>query len=717
MEKDPVCGMMVDPRTSPSAVKDGRRYYFCSEQCRKAFLSGAASVQRREEHDHAGAGCCAVGMGHAGHHAAMIADFRRRFFFSLVLTVPVVILSPMFRHLSGLSVRFPGDGLVLFALSTAIFVYGGMPFLKGMAEEIGQRMAGMMTLIGIAISVAFVYSSLVTFGLPGELFFLELVTLIDIMLLGHWIEMRSVMGASRALEDLARLLPQEAHKVMADGTIRDVRVDGLAKGDRCLVRPGEKIPADGVVSDGESEVNESLLTGESVPVEKLPGSAVVGGSVNTNGSLVIRVEKTGEESYVAQVLDLVRRASESKSRNQTLADKAAFVLTLIAVTVGLGTFIVWASLRMGSSFALERMVTVMIVTCPHALGLAVPLVIAVISAISARNGLLIRNRSAFETAYRVDTVVFDKTGTLTRGKFGVSDVIPVDSTTYNQLLADAAGVEINSEHSIARAIVRKAEESGVDVRKADKFEAMPGKGARARVGGRTLYIGNRAALESAGIALAEAAAAADTLSKAGRSVVYIADQKAVRGVIGLSDLIKEESRQAVAWLKERGIHVVLITGDTRAIAAAVSRDLGIDEYHAEVLPHMKAGKVKELQAKGRKVAMVGDGVNDAPALAQADVGIAIGAGTDVALESADIVLVNNDPRDVANALELSRLTQRKMVENLAWATGYNVFAIPLAAGVLYPAGILLPPALGAVLMSLSTVIVAINARLVSFKKL
>jgi P-type Cu2+ transporter len=715
MVKDPVCGMTVDPKTALRLESGGTTWYFCSEHCKQAFLSRSKPAGGSAE-AHTGrskpAGCCTVGMGHASHHAAMIADFRRRFFVSLLLTVPIVLLSPMFHHLSGLRVQFSGDSFVLLALSAFVFVYGGRPFLAGMRDEFAARQPGMMTLIAFAISIAFVYSCAVVLGLRGELFFLELATLIDVMLLGHWIEMRSVMSASKALEELAQIMPREAHRVESDGSVRDIGIAELKKGDRCQIRPGEKIPADGTVVEGESEVNESLLTGESLPVEKMPGSAVVGGSLNATGALVISVVKTGGESYVSQVIELVRRASESKSRNQALADRAAFALTVIAVTVGVATFFVWFSLGKTLSFSLERMVTVMIVTCPHALGLAVPLVIAVISAISARNGLLIRNRTAFETAYRSGTVVFDKTGTLTEGGFTVTDILPVGGGDPARLLARAAAVEFRSEHSIARAIVKKAVESGSDIPAAAKFEALPGRGARAQVGDEMLYVGNRAVMESAGIVSAPAAKRMEELAARGKTAVMIAGAAGVEGIIGLSDVIKKGSREAVERLRKRGLRVVMITGDTAASAHAAARELGIDEYFAEVLPHLKAQKIRELQEKGSKVAMVGDGVNDAPALAQADIGIALGAGTDVALEAADVVLVNNDPLDVIAVFELSRLTQRKMIENLAWAAGYNIVAIPLAAGVLYSRGILLPPALGAVFMSLSTVIVAINAKLI-----
>jgi len=654
--------------------------------------------------------------GHAEHHAHMIEDFRRRFWISVIATVPIVILSPMIQEILGFTLAFPGSLWVLFALSTFIFLYGGWPFLKGLVEELRDRLPGMMTLIALAITVAYVYSSLVVFGLPGQVFFWELATLIDIMLLGHWIEMRSVMGASRALEDLAKLLPAEAHRVEPGGAIRDVRLDELQTGDKVLVRPGEKIPADGRIVDGDSEIDESMITGESRPVAKTTADEVIGGSVNGTGSLTVQVTRTGEESYLSQVVKLVEQASKSKSRAQGLADKAAFALTVIALVVGVATLVVWLALGERFAFALERMVTVMVITCPHALGLAVPLVVAMITAVSARNGLLIRRRTQFENARNIDTVVFDKTGTLTQGRFGVSDIVSFGDWSRDDLLRKAASIEQNSEHTIAKGIVRKAEELGLPLVKVADFDSLPGKGAKAALEGEEVFIGNLRILESAGADAGTAAAKVDQIASQGKTIVLIVSGGKVQGLIALADIIRDESKQAVAMLKNLNLQIAMITGDNEATARYVAGELGLDTYFAEVLPDQKSQKIEELQTQGNKVAMVGDGVNDAPALAQADVGIAIGAGTDVAVETADVILVENDPRDVADVISLSRISNRKMVQNLAWATGYNIVAIPLAAGVLSGYGIVLPPAIGALVMSLSTIIVAINARLIRYSK-
>jgi Cu2+-exporting ATPase len=740
MPKCPVCGMNVDPRRSFQAEKEGRVYYFCSLEHRDRFLSSgrvsgpgakaqgagpAASMgEMGAEHrrgpggsdrtgSHGGHGGHPGHGGHGGHHQHMIADFRRRFWASLAVTLPVLALSPMVQRFLGVAWMFPGSTYLLFALASFIYFYGGLPFLKGMAGEIRKRLPGMMTLIAVAITVAYVYSSLVVFGLKGQDFFWELVTLIDIMLLGHWIEMKSVLGASRALEELARLLPSEAHRVAPDGTVREVRVEDLEPGQRVLVKPGERVPADGVVVDGASEVNEAMLTGESKPVSKGRTARVVAGSINGSGSLTLEVAKTGAESYLAQVVELVRKASESKSRAQDIADRAAFWLTAIAVSVGAATLVIWVALGRGFEFSLGRMVTVMVITCPHALGLAVPLVVAVITALSARNGLLLRNRAPFEAARDLDVIVFDKTGTLTSGEFGLTDVVPLSGWMEDDVLRAAASLEMHSEHSLARGVVSRAEDKGLHLERAEGFEALPGKGARARVGGRDVFVGNEQILEAAGAPFPpEAREKFGALAAQGKSPVLVAAEGAVRGILALADLIRPESREAVRTLRDMGYEVSMITGDNPQTARYVADELGLDSHFAGVLPEKKSEKIKELQARGRRVAMVGDGVNDAPALAQADVGLAIGAGTDVAIEAADVVLVSSDPRSVVDVVRLSRLMHRKMVQNLAWATGYNVIAIPLAAGVLYRYGFVFPPAVGALVMSLSTIIVAINARLV-----
>ncbi len=652
---------------------------------------------------------------HMSHHAHMIKDFRKRFWISLAGTIPVLVLSPLIQSLLGFSFSFPGDRYLLFGLSAFIYFFGGWPFLKGMRDEFKKKQPGMMTLIALAVTVAFVYSSLVVFGLKGKVFFWELVSLIDVMLLGHWIEMRSVMGASRALEELARLLPSEAHLISADGSVKEVALDELKPGNKVLVKPGERIPVDGKIEKGESEIDESMITGESRPVEKIKDHEVIGGSVNGTGSLTVEVSKTGKDSYLSQVVDMVRKAGESKSRAQDFANKAAFWLTLIAVTVGAVTIGSWLIIGKEFVFALERMVTVMVITCPHALGLAIPLVIAVVTSLSAKNGLLIRNRTAFEAALKLDTVVFDKTGTLTEGKFGVSEVISFGDWSREELLRRAASLENESEHSIARGIVKKALGEGLDLYAVESFEAIPGKGAKAVVDGKEILVGNKSLVKEGNISEA-AKSRIDEVSSQGVTTVIVISGGEVQGVIGLSDVIREESREAIKKLRDMGFQIVMITGDNEATARSVAEELGIDRYFSEVLPDQKSEKIKELQREGRKVAMVGDGVNDAPALAQADVGIAIGAGTDVAVETADVVLVENDPQDVVDTVFLSRITRKKMKQNLAWATGYNVVAIPLAAGVLYSQGIVLAPAVGALVMSLSTVIVAINARLVKYKR-
>jgi Cu2+-exporting ATPase len=653
---------------------------------------------------------------HTSHHAHMAEDFKRRFWVSLAVTVPVLVLSPMIQSLLNISFTFTGDRYILFALSSFIYFYGGWPFLKGLVDELKKAQPGMMTLIAVAVTVAYVYSSVVVFGLKGRVFFWELATLIDIMLLGHWIEMKSVMGASKALEELARLMPKEGHLIQDDGSTKDVRLEELSKGDKVLVKPGEKVPVDGKIIDGESEIDESMITGESKPVSKGEDDEVVGGSVNGTGSLKIEVGKTGEESYLSEVVKLVREAGESKSRAQGLADKAAFWLTIIAITVGLVTLAAWLVLGKEFVFALERMVTVMVITCPHALGLAVPLVVAMITALSARNGLLIRNRTSFENARRLNAVVFDKTGTLTQGQFGVSNVVSFGDWDEDELLAKAASIEQNSEHTIAQGIVKKAQEKGLELSQTENFDSIPGKGAKANVKGEQIYIGNKGILEPSRAKKASVTDRVDEMAGQGKTIVLIAADKKIQGMIALADIIRDESRAAIKSLRKIGVEISMITGDNEATAKYVADELGLDSYFAEVLPDKKSEKIKQLQQQGKKVAMVGDGVNDAPALAQADVGIAIGAGTDVAVETADVVLVENDPRDVADIISLSKITNRKMKQNLAWATGYNVIAIPLAAGVLYGIGVVLPPAGGALVMSLSTVIVAVNARLISYKK-
>lgn len=713
MPKDPVCGMNVNEERALKAEKNGRTFYFCGHSCKDRFFSKDKKGKPRQNHN----GHRHHGGGHTAHHAHMVEDFKKRFYVSVLATIPVLILSPFVQSVLGYEITFQGILPVLLGISSFVYFYGGWPFLKGLFNEIKRRQPGMMTLIGVAISVAYFYSASVVLGVEGKLFFWELVTLIDIMLLGHWIEMRSVMGASKALEELAKLMPSEAHRIKSGGDIEEISVEELNVNDKVLIKPGEKIPADGKVIEGASDVNEASITGESKPVPKGKGDKVIGGAVNGDGALTLEVTGTGKDSYLFQVLELVRSASESKSRAQGLADKAAFWLTVIALTVGIMTFASWLVFGKQLVFALERMVTVMVITCPHALGLAIPLVIAIVTGISAKAGILIRNRTAFENARKIDVIVFDKTGTLTKGEFGVSDVVTFGSWNEEELLTNAAAVETNSEHTIAKGIVAEAKEKGLELPDVEDFSAVPGQGAKARVQGEQVFAGNKGILEIADISYSgEAQKKADEIASEGKTLVFLASEGKLQGIIALSDIVRESSKEAIRKLKEQNVSVSMITGDNEATAKHVADNLGLDSYFAEVLPDEKSEKIKALQNEGKKVAMVGDGVNDAPALAQADVGIAIGAGTDVAVEAADVVLTENDPGDVVDIIRLSGITQRKTLQNLAWATGYNVFAIPLAAGVLYNQGIILIPAVGALIMSLSTVIVAVNAKLISFTK-
>ncbi|MGM0365474.1 MAG: copper-translocating P-type ATPase [Actinomycetota bacterium] len=649
------------------------------------------------------------------HHKMMVRDFKKRFIISTIISVPVLLLSPMIQQFLGIEnlLRFRGDMYLLFALSSFIFFYGGWPFLKGLYGELKKKQPGMMTLIGLAITVAYVYSSGVVFGLEGKLLFWELATLVDIMLLGHWIEMRSVMGASSALEELAKLMPSEAHKVDEEGNIVDLPLEELKKGDKVLVKPGEKIPVDGRVAEGETSVNEAMLTGESEPVSKAEGSKVIGGSINGEGSIKLVIDKTGEESFLSQIIKRVKEAQKSKSRTQHLADRAALWLTLIALGAGTVTFLIWLlAINRDFAFSLERTVTVMVITCPHALGLAIPLVVSVSTLLSAKNGLIIRNRAAFEMARKIDAIIFDKTGTLTKGEFGITDTISFDSSYQEEeILNYAASVEINSEHSIAKGIAKDVE----DKQKAKNFKSITGKGVQAEVSGKHIKVVSSGYLRENNISLKDSDRISAFASE-GKTVVFVIIDDSLAGTIALADIIREESKKAIHRLKEMGIKPMMLTGDHRRVAKWVAGQLEIDEYFAEVLPEEKADKIKEVKSRGLIVAMTGDGVNDAPALAEADIGIAIGAGTDVAIETADVILVKSSPTDVVDLIGLSKATYRKMLQNLGWATGYNAFAIPLAAGVLFPVGILLSPAVGAVLMSISTIIVAINARLLKYKK-
>jgi Cu2+-exporting ATPase len=646
-------------------------------------------------------------------HSRMISDFRRRFVVSLVLTAPILILSPSIQR--GLhtetSIAFHGQAYVLFGLATIVYAYGGWPFFKGLWQEISKRRPGMMTLVALAVSIAYAYSTAVVFGLHGDVLFWELATLIDVMLLGHWLEMRSVMGAGSALERLAELLPHDAHRLRAGGDVEDVPLQSLRPGDRLLVRPGERIPVDGSIAKGETSVDLFLVTGESRPVYRKPGQELIGGSINGEGAVEMIVEKTGSETYLARVIRTVREAQESRSRSQDLADRAALILTLIAIVSGTATIIVWLVLGFALEFSLSRSVSVMVITCPHALGLAIPLVVAVSTGIAARRGILIRDRSAFERSRLIDVVVFDKTGTLTEGKFSLTDVVPFYGRSSDEVLSAAASVEAGSEHPIARAIVKEAEDRGLRIGRAEDFSAIPGRGARAIIQGREVMVVSPGYLLEMGLQTADPRL--DQIEAQGKTLIFLIEAGKPVGAMALGDRVREETREAIASLQASGITCIMMTGDSEGVAARISQELGIGRHLAQVAPQEKSRRVRELQEQGRVVAMVGDGINDAPALAQADVGMAIGAGTDIAIESGDVVLVRSDPRDVEQVIEMGRVSYRKMAENLAWATGYNLFAIPLAAGVLYPFGILLTPAVGAVLMSLSTLIVAFNAR--SFK--
>jgi Cu2+-exporting ATPase len=672
------------------------------------------SGMHSQDHAHEGHQHHAAGspMKHAGHdhHAMMIPDFRKRFYVVLVLSVPVMLLSATVQHWLNIHINFPGSTYVLLALSTFIFFYGGRPFLTGWRDEMKSGNPGMMTLIGFAITVAYAYSVATVFGLRGMDFFWELATLILIMLLGHWIEMKSVAGASRELELLVQLMPDDAHLVHGDH-VMDVKTATLKENDVVLIKPGEKVPADGIITDGESYLNESLLTGESIPVEKRRGDKVIAGSVNGNGAIRVAVSHGVKDSYLSQVIQLVQDAQNARSKTQLLADKAARWLTLVAITAGIATFLIWWLSGKDLAFSIERMVTVIVICCPHALGLAVPLVVAKSTTLSAKSGLLIKNRTAFENARKITTLVFDKTGTLTLGKFEVSRIVPLGNEwNESNLIRFAAALEQNSEHPIATGILQKAKEWSVPVPAAGNFKAVTGQGVEAMVEGKHIKVVSPGYLKEKNILLP-----ADLKQDAAETTVFVLTDEKPAGYISLADTIRPESAEAIQTLHDNGIKSVLLTGDNHAVAAGVSEKLGIDSYFAEVLPHQKVAKIKELQNRGEFVAMTGDGINDAPALAQADIGIAVGSGSDIAAETAGIVLVNSNPKDIVSLILFGKATYRKMVQNLAWATGYNVLALPLAAGVLYKAGILLSPALGAVLMSLSTVIVAINAGLLKVK--
>ncbi|MEJ8765481.1 copper-translocating P-type ATPase [Oceanobacillus sp. HCA-5259] len=653
-------------------------------------------------HGHGGHG------GHADHHEHMIEDFKKRFWVSLVLAIPITYLSPMIQMLFNYEVTFTGNMVLLFVLSTIVFFYGGKPFLAGAWDEIKAKTPGMMLLISLAIVTAYVYSTLTAFFIAGSDFYFEVATLIVIMLLGHWVEMRSVMGASKALEELIKLMPKEAHKIDASGNIVEVSVEELYPGDEILVKSGEKIPLDGEIFEGESTVDESLLTGESVPVEKGPGMDAIGGSVNGDGVIKIRVNKTGNDTYLAQVIQLVSDAESTKSRAQGFADTAAKWLFYVAVVSGIITLLCWA-VTSDFEFALERMVTVLIIACPHALGLAMPLVTSRSTSIAAQNGLLIRNRIPFESAWKLDRVVFDKTGTLTEGNFGVTNIHPSNNVSEEELLKLAYSVETQSDHPIAKGIVKEGKARNLERYDVTNYKNLTGKGLTADVNGSEIAAISPGAMRENQVDFDEETY--DKLAQQGKTVIFILKDNELQGMIALADIIRESSYDVIKELNNRGIETVMMTGDNSRVANYVGEQLGMSTVIAEVLPHEKASNVKQLKEDNNKVAMIGDGINDAPALAEADLGIAIGAGTDVAIETADVVLVNSNPVDILNIVKLSKASYRKMIQNLGWASGYNILAIPLAAGVLINFGILVTPAIGAAVMSLSTIIVAINAQL------
>lgn len=652
---------------------------------------------------------------HAGHSVAM---FKDKFWVSLLLTIPVLLYSEMIQHWSRITPpTFLGSQYIPFVFSTIIFFYGGLVFIKSARGELKARTPGMMTLISLAIVTAYTYSVATLFWIKGEGFFWELATLVTIMLLGHWLEMASVAKAENALDAISKLLPDKAEKLI-DGQPTQVLVSELVVGDLVLIRPGASIPIDGVITEGSSSIDEAALTGESKPVSKSVNDEVVAGTINQDGSLTVKVARLGDDTALAGIMRLVAEAQGSKSNVQILADKAAFYLTIIAITTSVITFVYWLVTK-DANFALERAVTVLIIACPHALGLAIPLVVAISTALSARNGLLVRKRLALESARKLDWVLFDKTGTLTKGEHGVTNIWVTKGYSKNDILRLTASLEQNSEHIVGKGIVKKATEEHVQLDRVSEFKSLPGLGVQAKLNSRIVYIAasyrylqeNRLAVPS------NLSKAIKQAAKEGKTEVYLVSDGKVIGALGLADVVRDESKEAISALKQLGIKTAMITGDSGEVAAYVAKQLGLDQYFAEVRPEDKAAKVKELQGNGQQVAMVGDGINDAPALTQANIGIAIGAGTDVAIKSADIILVRSDPRDVIKVINLSKATYRKMLQNLVWATGYNVVAIPLAAGVLYSYGIVLAPAVGAILMSVSTVVVAANAQLLRRTKL
>ena len=690
--KCPLCGMNLIPLGGTARPeKDEHSHHHQNHDHHSESDSSAAGFDK-----------------HAGHHTP---DFLKRFWISLALTVPVLLLSHMIQQWLGFTIAFNGDKYVLLVLGSIIYFYGGMPFFKGFLGEVKAGAIGMMTLVALAITVAYVYSVAVVFGLPGMDFFWELATLIVIMLLGHWLEMRSQMAASKALQSLVALLPNDV-TVEQNGSPVKIKLEQLKNGDTVIIRPGEKVAADGLIVEGSSYLNESMLTGESVPIRKESGGMVIAGSINGDGALKIKATGVGKDSYLNKVINLVQDAQAAKSNTQNLADKVAKWLTIVAIVVGVGTFAYWYITMGDLAFALERMVTVMVTACPHALGVAIPLVVAISTTLSATNGLLIRNRTAFETTRKLSTIIFDKTGTLTKGSHTVQKIIPLtEHYSENDLLQYAAAVQQNSEHHIAKGIMQTLSEKKLELWKSDSFRYMQGIGVTGIVNGKSVvaagpnyFVQNNK----------QVPAIPEEINQDAETVNFILIDDVPVGIVSLADTIREGAKEAIDQLRSMNIKSFLLTGDNEKVAAAVSKQLGMDGYLANVLPHHKQEKVKEFQDKGEIVAMTGDGVNDAPALAAADVGIAVGSGTDVAAETADIILVNSDPRDVVKMIDFGKKTYSKMIQNLVWAVGYNVVAIPLAAGVLYPTFVL-SPAMGAVLMSVSTIVVALNASLLKIK--
>lgn len=690
--KCPLCGMNLIPLGGTARPeKDEHSHHHQNHDHHSESDSSAAGFDK-----------------HAGHHTP---DFLKRFWITLVLSVPVLLLSHMIQQWLGFTIAFQGDKYVLLVLGSIIYFYGGMPFFKGFLGEVKAGAIGMMTLVALAITVAYVYSVAVVFGLPGMDFFWELATLIVIMLLGHWLEMRSQMAASKALQSLVALLPNDV-TVEHNGSPVKIKLEQLKNGDTVIIRPGEKVAADGLIVEGSSYLNESMLTGESVPVRKESGGKVIAGSINGDGALKIKATGVGKDSYLNKVINLVQDAQAAKSNTQNLADKVAKWLTIVAIVVGVGTFAYWYITMGDLAFALERMVTVMVTACPHALGVAIPLVVAISTTLSATNGLLIRNRTAFETTRKLSTIIFDKTGTLTKGSHTVQKIIPLtEHYSENDLLQYAAAVQQNSEHHIAKGIMQTLSEKKLELWKSDNFRYMQGIGVTGIVNGKSVvaagpnyFVQNNK----------QVPAIPEEINQDAETVNFILIDDVPVGIVSLADTIREGAKEAIDQLRSMNIKSFLLTGDNEKVAAAVSKQLGMDGYLANVLPHHKQEKVKEFQDKGEIVAMTGDGVNDAPALAAADVGIAVGSGTDVAAETADIILVNSDPRDVVKMIDFGKKTYSKMIQNLVWAVGYNVVAIPLAAGVLYPTFVL-SPAMGAVLMSVSTIVVALNASLLKIK--